>query len=96
VAPRLGRRRQGLDPAECGVQVVGPGPVGRDVDPAVALAAGDPAGGVEQPVAQGLGFGLGQVAVQGQVAQPGEQVDGEGDDLAPGLVDAPQLAGQAA
>ncbi len=31
-----------------------------------------------------LRFGLGEVAVRGQVAGPGEQVDGEGDDLAPG------------
>ena len=91
VGPWSGRCREGQDAAERGGELVGPGPVGWDVQPAVALASGDPGGGVQQGVPQPFGFGRGEVAVQGEVAQPGEQVDGEGDDLAPGFVDAPGL-----
>ena len=82
-----GRGGQGQDVGERGDQVVGPGPGGRDVQVAVALAVGDPGGGVQQGVPQAFGFGVGQFAGQGQVAGPGEQVGGQGDDLAPGDVD---------
>ncbi len=76
-----------------GLELVGPGPVGRDVQPALPLAAGDPGGGVQQGVAQPFRLCLGELAVQGEVAGPGEQVDREGDDLAPGFVDSQDLDG---
>jgi hypothetical protein len=68
---RSGRSREGLDAGERGGEGVGPGPVGWDVQPAQALAVGDPGGGVQESVAQGLGFSLGEVAVQGEVQGSG-------------------------
>ncbi len=40
------------------------------------MAAGQPGGGVQDPVAQGLGLGFGEVAVEGEQLQPGEQGGG--------------------
>ena len=45
-------------------EVVGPGPALGDPQPGAAGGAGDPGGDVQQPVAQLLGFGGGEVAVQ--------------------------------
>lgn len=48
--------------------------------------AGDPGGGVQDPVAQGFRLGAGEAAVQGEQHQPGQQGrGGEGSDF-PGLV----------
>jgi hypothetical protein len=44
---------------ERGGEVVGPGPAGRDLDEGAAVAAYDPGGGVQQPIAQQLRLGLG-------------------------------------
>ena len=52
-----------------------------------ALSTGEPGGDVQQPVAQRLRFGLGQIAVQEQVLGPGDQIDREHHDGQPGLVD---------
>jgi hypothetical protein len=46
-----------------------------DAQPESALAVGESGGDVEQPVAQCVGFGFGQVAVQEQQLSPGDQVD---------------------
>ena len=54
---------------------------------AAALALHDPPGGVQDLVAQGLGLCFGQVAVQGEEPEPGQQVAGDGGGLAPGGVD---------
>ena len=43
-----------------------PGPGGGDFQAAPAAAAGQARGGMQDPVTQGLGFGSGQVAVQGE------------------------------
>ena len=43
-------------------------------------------------VAQGFGFGGGQVTGQGEQAEPGDEVGGDRRDLGPGLVDR-ELAG---
>jgi hypothetical protein len=51
---------------------------------------------VEQSLAQRLGFGLGQVAVQQQVLGPGEQVDGEHDHCEPAGVDRERPRGEVA
>jgi hypothetical protein len=53
---------------EGGGEVVRPGPGLGDADLAFSLAADDAGGGVQESVAQGLRFGLGQVA--GQAQQP--------------------------
>ena len=37
----------------------------------------DPSGGVQDLVAQGLRLGSGEVAVEGEEAEPGEQVAGD-------------------
>src|SRR3954471_22207568 len=73
---------------ERGGELVGPGPVGVDLDPDFALAADDPAGGVQQLVAQLLGLDLGEVAVEEDGLGPGDQVGGGQRHLQPRLVDA--------
>ena len=58
-------------------------------------SSGDEAGGdVEEPVAQGLGFGFGQVAVEAEVLGPGQQAAGQQGDGAPGLVAGEVLEGE--
>jgi hypothetical protein len=52
-----------------------------------AGGTGDPGGDVQQPVAQCLRLGAGEVAVQEQGPGPGEQVDAGQGELQPGLVD---------
>jgi hypothetical protein len=53
----------------------------------VALAVDESGGDVEQPVAQCLGLGLGQVAAEKQQLSPGDQVGREHHDAEPGRVD---------
>ena len=68
-----GRLRRGSDPVP-GVHDRGrPGPGGGDFEVSAAPAAGQPGCGVQDPVAQGLGLGFGEVAVEGQVTEPGQQ-----------------------
>ena len=50
-----------------------PGPGGGDLEAAAPGAAGEACGGVQDAVAQGLGLGPGQRAVEGQQPQPGQQ-----------------------
>lgn len=58
---------------------------------------GDDAGGdVQQPVAQCLGGDLGQVAVQAELLESGEQRLGDEDELEPDLVALPVGEGQVA
>ena len=52
----------------------------------------DPGGGVEQPVAQLLRFGLRQGTVQQDRLGPGDQVGGGDRELQPGGIDAAQPA----
>lgn len=56
-------------------------------DVGAALASGDAGGGVQEPVAQGFGFAVGQVAVEEQVLGPGDQVDACEGELEPGGVE---------
>jgi hypothetical protein len=66
-------------------------------EPEAAASAGEPAGDVQQPVAQGLGFDAGQRGVvQEQGLGVGEQVDGDHGGGQPGRVDAEAAAGQQA
>jgi len=52
-----------------------------------ALAFDDPPGGMQDLVAQSLWFRFGQVAVEGEEPQPGQQITGDGGGLAPGGID---------
>src|SRR5215471_9477532 len=52
---------------------LGPGPGGGEFPAAAASAAGQAGGGVQDTVAQRLGLGFGQVAVEGEELEPGEQ-----------------------
>ena len=53
-------------------------------------------GGVQQAVAQRLGFAAGQVTGQGEDLQPGDQVGGDRGEGAPGLVDGELAGGESA
>jgi hypothetical protein len=70
-----------LEPVPGGDDVWSPSPAGWDLqDPAAGV--GDVAGwGTEQPEPEGLGFGFGQVAVQGEMTQPPVQRRGEAREL---------------
>src|SRR5450755_1077936 len=68
---------QGGDPGPGGGDGISPGPGGGDFQLPAAAAADQFPGGVQDPVTQGLWFCFGQVAVQGDEPQPGQQ--GRGD-----------------
>ena len=86
--------RQGEDAGERAGDVLCPGPGRRDFQVPAALAFDDPPGGVQDLVAQGLWFCFGQVAVEGEEPQPGQQVTGDGGGLAPGGIDLVVSRGQ--
>ena len=48
----------------------------------------EPARDVQQPIPERLWFGLGQVSVESQHLEPGDQVGGDHGQRQPGLVDA--------
>ena len=79
--------RQGGDPGPGSGDGLGPGPARGDLQPASPAAAGQPGGGVQHPVAQGLGLGVGQVAVEGDQPEPGQQGGGDQRGGQPGGVD---------
>jgi hypothetical protein len=58
--------------------------------------ANDPGGDVQQPVAQGLGLGEGECAVQQQRLGPVQQVLGGQDQLQPDGVAAQEVEGEVA
>ncbi len=64
-----------------------PGPLGGYPQVAAALAFDDPLGGVQDPVAQSFRLHSCEVAVEGEEAEPGEQVTSDGRGLAPCFVD---------
>src|ERR1039457_2898767 len=68
---------QGDDPGPGGGYGRCPGPGGGDFQPPPAAAADQLPGGMQDPVTQTLWLRSGQVAVQGDEAQPGQQ--GRGD-----------------
>ena len=65
--------RQRADADPCGDDVGGPGPGSRDFELAAAGASGEAGGGVQDAVAQCLGLGACQGAVEGEQSQPGQQ-----------------------
>jgi hypothetical protein len=82
-----GRGSEGECGVERGGKFVRPWPRFGDFDLSFALAADDPGGGVQQPVAQGLGFGPGEVAAQAEQAEPAEQFGSDHRGDTPGGVD---------
>src|SRR3954454_24218871 len=78
--------------SERGGELGCPGPAGVNLDPGLALAANDPAGGVQQLVAQLLDLNLGEHAVEEDGLGPGDQVGGGQPQLQPDGVDR-ELAG---
>ena len=72
--PRLVRGlRERVDALPRGGDRLGPRPGGLDFQASPPSAAGQPGGSVQQPVAQRPGLGPGQVTVQGQQLEPGQQ-----------------------
>jgi hypothetical protein len=67
-----------------------------EADPDAALTAGDPGGDVQQPVAQLLRLGGGEVAVQERGLGPGDQVGGGEGEFEPGGVDRERTGGEPA
>jgi hypothetical protein len=61
---------------------------------AAPSAADQPCGGVQNPVAQGLGLGLGQAAVEGKQLEPGERGGGGQGRGQPGLVEGERGGGE--
>src|SRR5213076_3302121 len=90
----LAAHRQGPEPAKRGDQVGGPGPGAIDPDDDAAGVMDDPAGGMPQPVAQRLGLGDGEVAVQQQRLRPADQGLGDHDQGEPGVVGGKAPEGQ--
>jgi hypothetical protein len=68
-----GGLRECGDPGPGGGNGIGPGPGQGDFQLTAAAAAGQPGGGVQDPVAQGLWLGFGEVAVEGEQPEPGQQ-----------------------
>src|SRR5215216_6333070 len=75
------------DPAERLDDLIGPRPVAGQVEVSAPTAAGEAGGHVQHLEPERLGFGGGEVTVEGEQPQPGGQVGSYGDDLQPGLVD---------
>ena len=74
---------QGGDPGPGGGDGLCPGPGGGDSQPPLATAADQLGGGVQDPVTSGLWFCSGQVVVQGDEPQPGQQDRGDQGDGQP-------------
>src|SRR3974390_283220 len=72
-----GGLRQRVDTLPRGGDRIGPRPGRLDFQAAAPPAADQPGGGVQYPVAQGLGLGFGQVTIQGQQLEPGQQDRGD-------------------
>jgi len=68
-----GGLRERADALPGGRDRLGPWPGCLDFQAAPPAPVHQPGGGVQHPVAQRLGLGFGQVAVQGQQFQPGQQ-----------------------
>lgn len=71
---------------EGGGELMSPGPGCCDPQVEATAAAGETGGDVQDPVAEFLGFGGSQLAVQQQDAGPGQKVDGREAGLEPGGV----------
>ncbi len=79
-------RRRCLQPAEGGGDPGCPWPPGGEAEAKPAAAADDASGGGEQAQSQPLGFPAAGAAGKGEQLGPGDQLAGQGDDVAPDLV----------
>src|SRR5215831_309968 len=79
--------RQDGDPVPGGHDRWRPRPGCGDLQVASPAAAGQPGGGVQDPVAQGLGLGFGEGAVDSEQPKPGDQGRGGQGYGQPGLVE---------
>jgi len=77
-------------------QFIAPGPVARQVQTELAGVAGEPAGDVQEPVAETLRLAAGELAGEQQPLRPGEQVLGDQGELEPGRVGSERAEGQVA
>jgi hypothetical protein len=77
-------------------QLVAPGPAVRQVQTELAGVAGEPAGDVQEPVAETLRLAAGELAGEQQPFCPGEQVLGAEDELEPGRVGGERAEGEVA
>jgi hypothetical protein len=82
----LRRLRERAEACECLKERLAPGPAARQVQAQAAGVAGEPAGDVQQPVAEAFRFAAGERAVEQQPLRPGEQIPGGEDELEPGGV----------
>ena len=76
-----------FEPLERCLELCDPGPRVLQVEPAASSGEREPPGDVQQPVAQALGFGFGQLAVEDERLGPDDQVVGEHHDLKPDFVE---------
>jgi hypothetical protein len=76
-----GGRWQRRQAGEGGGQRVGPGPGALQAQGRAAGVEGQSGGGVQQPVAQRLGFADGELVVEREVLGPGDQVLGDQREL---------------
>jgi hypothetical protein len=67
-------------------EVPGPGPVGGEPQDEAPGRADEAGGDVQQAIAEGLGRGLGQLALEEVGAAPGQQVGGGEAELEPRLI----------
>src|SRR6266511_3836619 len=84
-------QRQGSEPGERAGEVDGPWPRALQPQDRAAGVVDDPRGNVQQPVAQRLGFGQGERAVQQQCLGPAQEVLGAQDQLEPDGVAAQEV-----
>jgi hypothetical protein len=87
-------QRQGTQPGERPGEFDDPWPGVLPAQDDPAGVADDPGGHMQQPVAQRLGLGHGQVAVQQQYLGPGGEILGGKDQLQPDAVAPPQVEGE--
>src|SRR5215470_2918031 len=88
--------RQRADPLPGAGDRFGPGPVRGEFPAAPAPAADQAGGGVQDPVAQRLGLGPGEVAVESEELEPGEQDLRDHGRGQPGLVEGVAVGGEPA
>jgi hypothetical protein len=83
---RSAERRDRAQAVEGGNERGGPWPAGLEAQSGAAAVAGEPAGGVKQPVPEPFRFGGRELTFEADELGPGEQVLGDQRGLEPGLV----------
>ena len=87
---------QGLQAADRGGDLGGPGPVCGQAELLAPAAADQPPGHGEDPQAQAFGFPPAGLAVKGEQLHPGQQLAGHGHQFGPDLVGGIAVQGQVA